>query len=244
MKISIITPTKDRDRFLPAIWECVKAQTIQDIEWLVHDGSPQASTFLEDLRSKDKRVRHFHDPQPMKIGAKRNVLIGEAKGDVIVHFDDDDYYAPGYIEAMRTLLTNEGADIVKLYGFFLYHQKSRMYAYWDLAHGFPLHHILHPHSQGIHVGPKSIGKNEEWGYGFSYVYSRKVWQANPFPDENFGEDQAFADAAIAQFKRVGMQDRGFLMLHVIHDSNTSISYPQQLLSNDFGQAYFPGFTPP
>lgn len=243
-KISIITPTKDRERFLPTIWDCVRNQSIQDIEWLIHDGSAQHSAFLKGVAKKDKRVRYMHNDKPMSLGEKRNTLIREAKGRYIVHMDDDDYYAPGYIEAMLTLLTNDDADIVKLYGFFLYHERTGMYGYWDLVHPFPLHHLLDGRRDDIPMAPKSRGRNEEWGYGFSYVYDRKVWEAHPFPDQNHGEDQVFADAAIAKFNHAGMQDNDFLVVHVLHAANASVAYPQQLLPNGFGQAYFPDFTPP
>ena len=34
------------------------------------------------------------------IGEKRNLAIQNASGDVICHFDDDDLYAPTYVETM------------------------------------------------------------------------------------------------------------------------------------------------
>jgi hypothetical protein len=49
----------------------------------------------------------------MTIGAKRNALVKEAKGDILIHFDDDDHYAPHYVESMLTLMANSGADTVK-----------------------------------------------------------------------------------------------------------------------------------
>lgn len=237
--ISILTPTKDREHLLPAIRACVESQTIQDIEWLVHDGSPAPSPSLAGLA--DERLRYLHDPQPMTIGAKRNALVKEATGDILIHFDDDDHYAPHYVETMLTLMANSGADIVKLFGFHLFHRRTGMFAYWDLQHAFPLHHMLHPDADDFPLGPKSQKPNEEWGYGFSYVYRRKVWESQPFPDTSDGEDKLFADAAIKNFKHAGMQDTGFAAVHVIHGDNTSYAYPQQLLPQAFGEAYFPEF---
>lgn len=241
--ISIITPTKNRERFLSAIWACVKGQTVQDIEWLVHDDSPAPSPFLAGVASTDDRLIYIHDPQPMAIGNKRNTLIEKATGDFIIHMDDDDHYAPHYVEAMLTLMANSKADFVKLFSFFLYHQRSGMYAYWDLDHPFPLHHMLDPKGDDFPVGPKSPTPNDHWGYGFSYVYRKEVWKKHPFPDTSNAEDCAFADKAIQDFNHAGMQDTSFLILHVIHDSNTSAAYPQQLLPQEFGEAYFPGFSP-
>lgn len=172
---------------------------------------------------------------------KRNALVAEAQGGIILHMDDDDHYTSCYIEGMLTLMANSGADFVKLFGFHLFHRRTGMYAYWDMQHSFPLHHLLQSDSEDFPVGPKAWRPNEEWGYGFSYVYRRHVWEAGPFPDTNGNEDMAFAERAIALFKHAGMQDRDFLMLHVIHDGNMSMAYPQQLLPQTFGEAYFPEF---
>jgi Glycosyl transferase family 2 len=37
--VSIITPTFNRAELLPTIWECVRAQSFSDFEWLVLDRS-------------------------------------------------------------------------------------------------------------------------------------------------------------------------------------------------------------
>jgi hypothetical protein len=64
-KVSIITPTKDRQHFLPMLWDCVRSQSFQDIEWLIHDGSNQVATF--DWLVHD-RVRYQCRPGDMTIG--------------------------------------------------------------------------------------------------------------------------------------------------------------------------------
>ena len=78
------------------------------------------------------------------IGAKRNYLCDAANAEVIVQFDDDDFYAPHYVESMLSLMRDQNADIVKLFGFFLYQPKHKVFAYWDLERDFPLHFRLSP----------------------------------------------------------------------------------------------------
>src|SRR5450755_929336 len=102
-RVSIITPTKDRQNLLPALWNCVQAQHFQDIEWLIHDGSPGRAVF-DGIN--DPRIRYMHEPQPMSIGVKRNVLCDAAQGEIIVHFDDDDFYGPHYIRDMELFMTD------------------------------------------------------------------------------------------------------------------------------------------
>jgi glycosyltransferase involved in cell wall biosynthesis len=237
---SIITPTFNRQTFLPALWECVRAQSVQDIEWLVHDHSSQRAAMFDAIN--DPRVTYVHVPQEMSIGAKRNYLCNAANGEVIVHFDDDDYYAPHYVESMLSLMRDQNADIVKLFGFFLYQPKHRIFAYWDLESDFPLHFGLSPTDQ-----PSAMRNNGQMsgrlGYGFSYVFHRKVWQAGKFPNQNHGEDQVFADTAVHQlkFRSAGKQDATCSCLHIIHDSNTSIAFPQQILPPENLPVLFPKF---
>ena len=86
MKISIITPTKNRSDYLKLLYSNLTNQTYQDWEWLILDTSTCPLFF------NDPRVHYSHLREEITIGAKRNCLTRAAKGDVIVQCDDDDYY--------------------------------------------------------------------------------------------------------------------------------------------------------
>jgi glycosyltransferase involved in cell wall biosynthesis len=221
-RISIITPTINRQDLLPSLWDCVRGQSVQDIEWRVHDGSPQRASMFDAIN--DPRVFYTHEPKQMTIGAKRNALCEAAKGEIIAHFDDDDFYAPRYIEGMVSSMTDLNADFVKLFGFFLYHQTHDVFGYWDLERDFPVHWRLNP-NEPLSPTRRRGGVLARWGYGFSYVFYRQVWEEVRFPDRNHGEDQVFADTVIARFKSAGKQDFAGSCLHVIHTTNSSISFP-------------------
>lgn len=239
-RVSIITPTMNRQDFLPALWKCVRAQFEQNFEWLIHDGSPQAASMFNAI--SDPRVNYMHvpQPQPMTIGAKRNYLCSKAQGEIIVHFDDDDFYGPHYIRDMLLFMTDRNADFVKLFGFFLYQRTHKVLAYWDLETDFPLHFILGPNQVPV-VAPNHGSMSGKWGYGFSYVFHRRVWEATQFPDRDHGEDQPFAAAAVASFRSAGKRDFGCTCLHVIHTSNTARTFPQQILPIGSPQDLFPDF---
>lgn len=227
----------DRQNLLPALWDCVRAQSVEDFEWLIHDGSPQPTSMFDAIN--DRRIKYVHETQSMTIGAKRNYLCHNAQGDVIVHFDDDDFYGPHYIRDMLAFMTSQNADFVKLFGFFLYQRSSKVLAYWDLHVNFPMH-ILFARDRPIAVVSNNGGMSGKWAYGFSYVFHRKVWEASQFPDQNEGEDRTFADAAIANFRSAGMPDSGRTCLHVIHATNTTKAFPQQVLQVPV-QMLFPDF---
>jgi glycosyltransferase involved in cell wall biosynthesis len=245
--VSIITPTKDRQALLPALWGCINAQSVQDFEWLVHDGTSEPTTIFHEI--DDQRVSYVHAPEPMTIGAKRNALCAAAKGGIIAHFDDDDYYAPHYLERMISFMIDLNVDFVKLFGFFLYHSTSNTLAYWDLERDFPQHFLLHPNSdRPLMGGKRREGVSARWGYGFSYVFSRRVWEEIKFPgNKDHGEDHIFADKVVAQFKSAGKQDFACSCLHIIHGANAvhtaniSTVFPQQILPPEILPKLFPNF---
>jgi glycosyltransferase involved in cell wall biosynthesis len=242
-RVSIITPTKDRQAFLPALWECVRNQSLNNIEWLIHDGSPQPAPMFAGI--KDPRVKYMHEPKVMTIGAKRNELCRAAKGEIIVHFDDDDFYAPHYIQDMVSFMTEQNANFVKLFGFFLYFRPLSTLAYWDLETDFPLYLCFDPRTPDAAsvVRRPPVGVTDPWGYGFSFLFHRTVWEAVHFPDRDHGEDQEFADAVVANvnFKSTGKQDFVRSCIHIIHTGNSSTAFAQRIFPTKSLSEMFPDF---
>src|SRR4051812_23464981 len=129
MKVSVVTPTFARERCLPGLYACFAEQTHADRELLVLDDSPAPSRFFTGLG--DARVRYIHAAERQTIGEKRNRLVAMATGDVIASFDDDDYYAPGYLAAMLEALGD--ADLVKLAGWFALSVPDDALFFWDTS---------------------------------------------------------------------------------------------------------------
>ena len=93
--VSVITPTYNRKRFIPYLLECYKSQTYpkDKMEWIIYDdGSEPVGEFFKNLPFPN--VRYIYNEEKQNIGYKRNVLNSEAKGDIIIAMDDDDYYPP------------------------------------------------------------------------------------------------------------------------------------------------------
>jgi glycosyltransferase involved in cell wall biosynthesis len=103
--ISVLTPTYNRRKFIPAAIQMFKAQTYPAalVEWIVlDDGDDKVGDLF--AASGLKNVRYVAVPEKMKIGAKRNRLNELAKGDICVCWDDDDYYPPDRIKNAVTAL--------------------------------------------------------------------------------------------------------------------------------------------
>jgi glycosyltransferase involved in cell wall biosynthesis len=104
--VSVITPTYNRRRFIPALIEMYKFQTYPKdrMEWIILDDGTDA---VEDLFKGDAvagipNIRYIRHAEKQTIGAKRNRLNAEARGSIIVAMDDDDYYVP---ERVATAVT-------------------------------------------------------------------------------------------------------------------------------------------
>ena len=128
---SVITPTFGRPDMLPHAYKVFSSQTIGQAEWIVVDDSPDQSPFM--LQLTDPRVRYLHLPERTPTGEKRNIAIDRATSDVIVQFDDDDYYSPTYIATMIECMESREVDFVKLCGFFLYSKIHGQFGYWDAS---------------------------------------------------------------------------------------------------------------
>lgn len=244
MKISIITPTADRPHFLEGLYTLIKRQNFTNWEWLVYDTSYKPQAF------DDGRVIYCHDASILTIGEKRNRLIQRATGDSIVHFDDDDYYAPDYLCFMEEKL--KWYDFFTIHSWFSYDLKAKQSYYWATDEVVRTQFFLHPLMGGkvreIDFGPdqeeakEKINQKGRFGYGFSYAYKRSLALETPFCDADFGEDRLFYESVLKKGYSIGFEgDIEGRAIHVIHGTNTSGEYPQYRIPRFMMERYHPDF---
>lgn len=94
MKISVIIPIYNVEKYLEQCIESVLNQTYQDVEViLVDDGSPDRCPAMCDTFAKrDKRVKVIHKPNG-GLSDARNAGTIAATGDYIIYMDSDDFWA-------------------------------------------------------------------------------------------------------------------------------------------------------
>jgi glycosyltransferase involved in cell wall biosynthesis len=102
--VSVITPTYNRRRFIPALIRCYLSQTYPKdrMEWIVlDDGSDKVEDIFAAAVEKDQlqNFRYLYEDEKKNMGAKRNRLNRESKGEIIVAMDDDDFYFPERVHA-------------------------------------------------------------------------------------------------------------------------------------------------
>ena len=74
------------------------------MEWIIlDDGDDCVKDVFDEISKIIPNVRYIQHPTKLLIGAKRNILNREAKGEIIVAMDDDDFYFP---ERVSTAVVN------------------------------------------------------------------------------------------------------------------------------------------
>jgi len=169
----------------------------------------------------------------MTVGAKRDRLVREATGEVIVQFDDDDYYAPTYVEKMIGHLS--GYDMVKLSSWFIFDCSSQDLFYWNTRELARFHYVLGKDVRGAAaLDMRGLDAQRDdwivtklWGYGFSYAFRKAMYTSVQFDSTlNHSEDYGFVQRCLQHgFRLRAIPDDSGLSLNVIHEGHLSRVFP-------------------
>jgi hypothetical protein len=191
--VSCIMPTANRRPFVPQALRYFLRQDYPNRELIVVDDGPDA---VGDLLPSDTRVRYIRLAGRKTVGAKRNLACQQAAGEIIVHWDDDDWMAGWRLSYQVASLLNERAEVCGLAT--LLHYDPAAGAAWR------------------YVYPTG---GRPWVAGNTLCYTRRFWNTNPFPDINVGEDTRFLWSNRPK-KILPLADERFYVA-LIHPSNTS-----------------------
>lgn len=115
MKITIIMPLYNAEKYLREALDSVLEQKLTDFELLcVNDASTDLTLeILEEYRARDNRILIFTNPYRMGAGASRNEGIKRAKGEYLIFLDGDDMFDEYMLWEAYTAAKKENADIVE-----------------------------------------------------------------------------------------------------------------------------------
>lgn len=186
-------PTRGRRRFVPHAIACFLQQDYPRLELVIADDGDDP---IEDLVPPDARIRYVRMPRSPRIGGKRNQACAQARGEIIAHWDDDDWSAPWRVSYQVQALVETGADICGL-GHILFYEP---------AAGRAWQYVYPP-------------EGRPWVHGATLAYRASFWRRNPFPDIHVGEDTRFVWSERGQcVRRLERQD---FFVGTIHGGNTS-----------------------
>lgn len=113
VKVSVILPIYNEEKYLAQCLDSICGQTLKEIEIIcVDDGSTDSSPqILETYAQKDSRIQLIRQKNRFA-GAARNKGMEHAAGKYLSFLDADDYYAPEMLEKMEQEAEKSQADIV------------------------------------------------------------------------------------------------------------------------------------
>jgi len=163
--VSCMMPTYNRRVFVPQAIKYFLRQDYANRELIIVD---DGSTSVADLIPDDPRIRYVRLHRESLLGAKRNLACGQADGEIVIHWDDDDWMADWRISYQVSSLLTAKADICGLHRLFYYNPElNRLWQYTYPKKEIPLL------------------------AGGSLCYTKSYWESNPFVEIALGEDTRF-----------------------------------------------------
>jgi O-antigen biosynthesis protein len=191
--VSCIMPTMDRRAFVPRAIEYFRRQDYPARELVIlDDGRDPVADLIPD---NDPAIVYRRLDHRIVLGAKRNLACEIAQGEIIAHWDDDDWQARHRLTAQVSRLVSGGHDLCG----------SRMLRFYDPAAARAWRYEW-PRNGRI------------WAAGSSLCYRKDLWRRSPFPEVGTGEDTRFVwSRAVRSACDVSETD---CLIALIHPGNT------------------------
>ena len=105
--ISVVTRTYNRSHLLRCISRHLKAQTVQDFEWIIIDDCGDFEVMDQDLIDfkPDFGVKILRNDENIGLAKSAHKGISEASGTYILLHDDDDLLLPTALQSLRGVIT-------------------------------------------------------------------------------------------------------------------------------------------
>jgi O-antigen biosynthesis protein len=188
--VTCIMPTRNRPRFASRAIDLFHAQDYPRKQLLIFEEESDS-----DIRSREDIEVVWSDSVIYNsIGEKRNAMCSLTDGDLIAHWDDDDWHSPRRLSTQIEAMRAQGA---RLCGFdrlvFYDGERARLFQ----------------------------TPRKPWLAGGTLIYERSLWEEQPFIEVSDGEDTAFVDAAVSRGAKVATLTDESLYVAMLHGANTT-----------------------
>ena len=189
--LSICIPTFNRKKFEKLIEYNINIQTYKGIlEVVIGDDGAEGQELELNIPYP---INYIRIPKHISIGAKRNLLACQAKGEYIAHMDTDDIYHPTYLMYAMNCLEESGKPF--------FGSSAMLITFPD-----------HDWKIGCVICSDIERVNEA-----TMVYKRTFWKAGKFLDGNIEEGLAITRG---RGKQIFQGDIANIMVAIGHDANT------------------------
>ncbi len=196
--VSCIMPTRGRPEYARQAVRYFQRQDYPNTELvIVEDGPPLLGADPPD----DPRVRLIASDVPRSIGALRNTACEHARGEVIVQWDDDDWYGTQRLSRQVADIRAGTADITALRDATVFDlERWQFWRFSAQAHRRTFVRDVH---------------------GGTLAYRRWVWdRLARYPDRSLAEDAALLDQAVRRGARLRALSADGVFVYLRHATNS------------------------
>ena len=199
MLISCIMPTHNRQTLIPVALKCYMSQDWPDKELVViDDGNENVGRLVKQVVPDAVYIRLA---EKQIIGTKRNLACEAASGEIICHFDDDDWSASGRIRDQVTRLLESGKQMTG------YHSIT----YWNGIKAY-----------------RYVSAVPQYAVGATMCYQKSFWDTHRFPRKDYAEDNALVYKARDEKQLIAVDARQMM---VVRSHASCTSSPEKLRQN-------------
>lgn len=182
MKVSVIIPVYNTEKYLKKCIESVMNQTLTDIEILVvNDGSKDSSEkIINKLLKVDKRIRYYSQ-ENKGVSAARNVGLQHAKGEFILFVDSDDTILPETLDELYNYAIRKRVEIVR-FGIDISNKKNivnkcefKEYVYKDIIENYNYASVCYELISNKLIINNNIKFDESIKYGEDLLFNMLIY---------------------------------------------------------------------
>ena len=220
IKVSVIIPVYNAEKYLRQCLDSICGQTIKDIEIIcVDDGSTDSSPeILREYKEKDERVIVVRQ-ENAGAGAARNKGLDLSKGKYLSFLDADDFFEPDMLEEAFRCAEADKADYV-VFNSGQYNTEEDEYNYpkwvFQVAHIPPYtpftYRQLTRNIFRVFVG---------WAWDKLYLRDFVIEHGLRFQEQRTSNDLLFVFSALVVAKRISVCRK--VLVHQRRDSSDSLS---------------------
>ena len=163
--VTCLMPTYNRGLFVPQAIQYFLAQDYPHKELIIVDDGEHR---LAPTVGGGEPIRYVALDRRLSLGAKRNLAANLGRGEILTHWDDDDWYGPSYLTRLVAALIQQGRE-------------------WLVGVSRYLVYLLWTGTLRVCTsrGPA----------GATFCYWRRTWERHPYRDVDRAEDFFFLEDA-------------------------------------------------
>ncbi len=209
LKVSVIIPVYNVEKYLDKCISSVVNQTYQDLEIiLVDDGSPdRCPEMCDKWAKKDNRIKVIHKENGGQ-GTARNMALDICTGDYILFIDSDDYIKNDMISVMVNATSNSKYDLV-LCGYIVDSEFRIVNALWyDEDFIFNNKQLMLEYLETKKILPGPVCK----------LFKKEIFNNIRFPDFRANEDAFIMHRLIGKCNTAYLLSEHFYVYNIRDDS--------------------------